>query len=129
MLELNPEIVCAIIAGAREFQAKEQVVIPERVFEPGDEDWAMQVLADHTGDLSYLEVKGIIDDLEPDQQIALVTLMWVGRGDFGLDEWADAYEQASDEHTDRTAEYLLATPLVSDFLEEGLAQIGYDCED
>jgi hypothetical protein len=128
MLELNPDIVCAIISSAREFQAKEQVVIPEPPTNPGD-DWALQVLADHGDDLTFQEAKALIDDLEPDQQAALVALMWTGRGDFGVDEWRQAFAQAMDERNDRTAEYLLATPLLPDYLREALAELGYDCSD
>jgi len=32
-------------------------------------------------DPTYAELKTTIDDLEPDQQIRLVALMWLGRGD------------------------------------------------
>ncbi|MEJ2343902.1 MAG: DUF3775 domain-containing protein [Gammaproteobacteria bacterium] len=128
MLELNPELVCQIIGKAREFHAKEEVVITEEPSSPTD-DWAIQVLADHADDLTFSEVKDTIDDLEPDQQITLVSLMWIGRGDFEPDEWEQAQEQARDEWTDRTAEYLLATPLVSDYLEEGLYRLGYSCEE
>jgi len=39
MLDLNPEIVCIIIAKAREFHAKEEVVIPEEPANPSG-DWA-----------------------------------------------------------------------------------------
>lgn len=34
-----------------------------------------------------------------------------------------------DERSDRIVEYLLATPLVSDYLSEALAEVGYDCSD
>jgi hypothetical protein len=86
MLEVNPEIVCFIIIKAREFHAKEEVVIPEEPSAPGD-DWALQVLADHSDDLTYLELSSTIDDLEPGQQASLVALMWLGRGDYDADEW------------------------------------------
>lgn len=128
MLEqINPETVCHIIAGAREFQSKEEVVLPDVPDSPS-EDWALQALADHTDDLTLQETKEIIDDLEPDQQMALVALMWMGRGDFSADEWDDAFATAQDNWTPRTAEYLLATPMAADFLEEGLVQLGYSCE-
>ncbi len=128
MLDINPEIVCCIIEKSREFQAKEEVVIPEGLHSPGD-DWALQVLADHAGDLTYLEVTNLITDLEPIQQVTLVALMWLGRGDFELDEWESAIEQAKDSWTERTAEYLLATPLVSDYLTDGLDQLGHSCNE
>ncbi len=128
MLNINPEIVCSIITRAREFQAKEQVVIPDVPMSPAD-DWALQVLADHVGDLTYQEVKSMVDDLEPDQRAEVVALMWLGRGDYDLSEWTSAVSDAADQLTDHTAAYLLAHPLVADYLREGLDQHGYSCEE
>lgn len=126
MIDLNPETVCFIIDKAREFHAKEQVSIPEPPTSPAD-DWAMQVLADHLDDFSYRELKSTINDLDPDQQVCLVALMWLGRGDFLLEEWPEALETAQDAHNARTADYLIATPLLADYLEEALNQHGYTC--
>lgn len=126
MIDLNPDTVCFIVDKAREFHAKEQVSIPEAPTSPAD-DWAQQVLADHLDDFSYQELKTTIDDLEPDQQVSLVALMWLGRGDFALEEWDDALAQALDAYNGRTAEYLISTPLVADYLEEGLNIHGYQC--
>lgn len=80
MLDLNPEAVCFLISKAKEFHAKEEVVIPEEPSSPSD-DWARQVLADHADDFSYQEFKSAVNDLEPDQQASLVALMWLGRGE------------------------------------------------
>ncbi|MBS3801116.1 MAG: DUF3775 domain-containing protein [Thioalkalivibrio sp.] len=127
MIDVDPDTVCFIISKAREFHAKEAVVIPE----PPDsleDDSPVQVLADHLNDFTFAELKAAIADLEPDQQICLVALMWVGRGDFSVEEWSEALEQAGDEHNERTAEYLIATPLVADYLQEGLYAHGYECE-
>ncbi len=125
MIDLNPDTVGFIIDKAREFHAKEQVTIPEPPTSPAG-DWAQQVLADHLDDFSYQELRTTIRDLEPDQQICLVALMWLGRGDFSLEEWDEALAQASDAHNARTAEYLISTPLVADYLEEGLILHGYE---
>lgn len=130
MLEINPEIICQIIVRAREFQAQEGVVIPETsgsYATTNDEDWAMQTLATHADDATYHEMRTAINSLEPDQQVSLVALMWLGRGDFTAEEWQDAITEAQDQWTNRTAEYLIATPLVADYLEEGLSQLGYSC--
>ena len=124
MLEINSDIVRSIIDRAHEFHAQEGVVFPELPGSPTD-DWAMQVLANHADDLSFQELRGLIRDLEPDQQINLVVLMWLGRGDFMEDELEEALDQARDLWTPRTAEYLIATPLVADYLEEGLSLLGY----
>lgn len=128
MLAINPETVCRIIEKAREFHAKEAVSIPEIPNSPSD-DWARQVLADHVDDPSYNELIITINDLEPDQQICLVALMWLGRGDYSLEEWDEAIATATDAHNERTAEYLIATPLVADYLGEGLNLHEYACEE
>ena len=60
MLHIPLDSICYIIAKAREFQAKEEVVIPETPSSPS-EDWAMQVLADHSGDYSVAELVEVCD--------------------------------------------------------------------
>ncbi len=127
MLDLNPEIVCFIIDRAHAFQVKEQVVIPEEPTNPGD-DWGRQVLADHSSDLTYLELKSTIEDLEPDQQVTLIALMWVGRGDYDVKNWETAVQDAQDSWNTRTANYLIGTPLLADYLSEALDLLGYSCE-
>lgn len=131
MEELNPEIVCNLIHRAKEFHAKEGLVIPETDLtgSPGDNWSPMLVLEDHKGDLTYQEFKERVNDLEPDQQIALVTLMWIGRGDYTKDDWDEAYAEAESQWTKQTAEYLLAHPLLASYLEEGLAAFDYSCDD
>ncbi|MFN2348234.1 MAG: DUF3775 domain-containing protein [Thioalkalivibrio sp.] len=128
MLEMNPDIVCAVIERAREFHAKEAVVIPEEPGSPAD-DWAMQVLADHVDDMTYMDLKTQLEDLDPEQQVTLVAIMWLGRGDFEADEWDTAVEEAKDNWTPHMADYLIATPLVADYLTEGLDMLGYSCEE
>ncbi len=125
---VNPDTVCFLIMKAHEFHAKEDLMLPDTPFSLGD-DWALQVLADHEDDPTYAEVKSTINDLEPDQQEALVALMWIGRGDFDVAEWGQALESAHDAWNARTADYLIATPLVADYLEEGLSLLGYSCEE
>jgi len=123
-MDLNPDTVFFIVDKAREFHVKEAVTIPEVPLSPTD-DWARQILADHADDPVFQELKTIIDDLEPDQQVSLVALMWVGRGDYAAAEWKNAIEQAKDRWNQRTADYLIGTPLVADYLSEGLDQLGY----
>lgn len=128
MLNINPETVCLIIEKARQFQAKEQVVIP-KVPDNHADNWALQVLADHTGDHSYQKAVLAIIGLEPDQKVELVALMRLGRGDYVLGEWETALLDADDILAESTAAYLLSHPLVTSYLMEGLALHGYHCEE
>lgn len=126
-LHIRLETLCSLIALAREFQAKEGVVFPE---ESGSstEDWAMQVLADHRDDYNVAEFRGIVDDMSERQRAELVALMWLGRGDYGIDEWEQAVDDAIGDFSIRAAGYLLAHPMLSDDFEEGLIAHGLSCE-
>ena len=126
-LEVGPDKICHVIAGAREFHAKEEVVIPEEPSNPAD-DWALQVLADHKDDPTYQELRYLIEGMDVEEQVNLVALIWLGRGDYSVEEWGEALEEARNRLTDRTADYVIATPLVADYLEEGLSLLGYSCE-
>jgi hypothetical protein len=129
VLGINPDIVCDIILRAREFQAKEQVVIPESTDPFSDDFDFLQVLASHKNDMTFREVKQIINNLEPDQQMALVALMYVGREDYSLDEWQECLNEATRGWTKHTAEYLLSKPHVADYLIAGLNEFGYQCDE
>ena len=120
-IELNTETVRKIVDMVHAFHAQDDVILPdEREEDAINEDVLMQFATDFGSDPYYQELKTTIDDLEPDQQMTLVALMWVGRGDYTLDEWDDAMEFAEESWTDHTAEYLLGTPLLSDYLQEAL---------
>jgi hypothetical protein len=120
LLEVNPDTVRFLVDKMRQFQVKEGVTFPD----PSD-DWSRQILADYADDPAVSEIRAAIDDLEPDQQVELVALAWIGRGDFGAEEWDAARAQARESWNERTADYLIGTPLAADFLEEGLDQLGF----
>ncbi len=125
MIDPNPEIVRQVIDMSHQIQVKEGVTFPDDG-EGSDGDWARQILADHASDPVVGELTSMIDDLEPDQQVTLVALMWLGRGDFEIDEWDKALEAAGDAWNTRTAAYLIGTPHAADYLAEGLNQHEYD---
>lgn len=72
------------------------------------------------------ELRGLIDRMGEEEQAALVAVMWVGRGAFDAEDWAEAYETALSEATTPTADYLIGTPHLADNLEAGLDAYGYD---
>ena len=120
-LELNRDTIQFIIDKAHEFHARDDVTFPDEP-QAVDEVWVKQVATDFGDDPYYQELKSTIEDLEPDQQVSLVSLMWLGRGDYSLDEWDEAIEYAEDTWTEHTADYLIGTSLLADYLEEGLEQ-------
>ena len=119
--ELNRDTVRSIIDMAHEFHARDDVTFEEEP-QVADEYWSAQVSTDFGGDPYYRVLKSTIDDLEPDQQISLVALTWLGRGDFSFEEWSEALLNAEESWNDHTADYLIGTALLADYLAEGLQQ-------
>lgn len=127
-LNINPETVCLIINKAKEFHAKEGVTFPEELPDTENEYDPLQILADHADDLTFQEVKSLIEDLEPDQKIDLLALLYLGRGDFEETEWQDAVKEAQRNIAPRLTEYLFAKPQLSDHLQRALELLGFSCE-
>ena len=127
-LTISPEKVCFIIIKAREFDAKDEVSEPDPGSNPAD-DREMAVLEDHEDDPVLEELTSLINSLSEDEQIDLVALAWLGRDDYSANDWAAVRQEAARAHNERTASYLLGTPLLGDFLEEGLSMLGYSCEE
>lgn len=125
MIDLNSETVQQIIDKAREFQVHEEIVVPDQ---DDTSDGPSDTFGVSGEDPAFQQLKTAIDDLGPDQQVALVALMWVGRGDFGAGEWPAAVQRARDSWTPRTAEYLIGTPLLADYLAIGLDQLGQEVD-
>jgi hypothetical protein len=121
-IELNRDTIQFLIEKAHEFHTREDVEFDE---EPdiANDDWSSQVTASYVADPYYQELITTINDLEPDQQVRLVALMWVGRGDFSSDEWKAAVNQAEESWNENTAEYLVGASMLSDYLSEGLEQL------
>ena len=127
-LTISSAKVAAILAKARQFDVKDAVTDPEPGSNPSD-DAMLSVLEDHRDDPVRGELTAIIRGLNVDEQVDLVTLTWLGRGDGELDEWDDLRAEAAHAHNRRTAEYLLGMPLLGDYLEEALSQFGHSVEE
>ncbi|MDX1580167.1 MAG: DUF3775 domain-containing protein [Alphaproteobacteria bacterium] len=123
MLELNLETVGYIIIKAREFDAKVDPVDENPGSDEAD-DGERVILEDFADDPTFQELKEAIDELNEDESAHLVALMWLGRGTFSKEEWDEAVETARNEATHAASDYLMGTPLLGDFLEDGLNELG-----
>ncbi|WP_210528666.1 DUF3775 domain-containing protein [Rubellimicrobium arenae] len=75
---------------------------------------------------------GLMAGLNEDQQLDLVALCWIGRGDFEPEEWDEARRTAAEEATLSTADYLKGVDHLAEHLEAGLEAMGIsptDAED
>lgn len=127
-LAISPEKLCFIIVKAHEFDAKDVVTDPDDSSNAAD-DAMVSVLEDHPDDPVVAELTGFINALSEDEQIDLVALAWLGRGDGTIDDWAELQAEAARAHNKRTAAYLLGMPTLGDYLEDGLSEFGRSCEE
>lgn len=127
-LTISPEKAFYIIVKAREFDEKVEQSDPDSGSNPSD-DGSVQILEDSPDDPTYQELMAALEGLNQDELFDLVALMWVGRGDFTTKEWTVARQQVRDVRDQNFPQYLSGTPLLGDYLEEALAQLGYDLEE
>lgn len=127
-LSIDPEKAFYILVKAREFDEKTESAGLEAGSNPTD-DKDVAVLEDNPDDAVEEELMSALEALNEDQQIDLVVLTWIGRGDFSIAEWDAARTEARDMSHKHIPLYLAQTPLFSDYLEEGLALAGHDLDE
>jgi len=123
-IAISPEKVFFIISKARQSDIEEAA--PDLTSDFEDDDAGEGRVGKDT-DLA--ELSGFLGELNVDEQIDLVALMWLGRGDGDLDSWRDLRNAAADAHNNRTAAYLIGTPMFGDYLEEAMSMFGLSPED
>ena len=126
-LSISAEKLCFIITKAREFDVKDVVTDPDDASNPAD-DAMIAVLEDHRDDPVVQELSAVINAMSEDEQVDLVALTWLGRGDGTLEDWDELRAEAARAHNRRTAAYLLGIPLLADFLDDAISQFGISCE-
>lgn len=125
-LSISPEKVFFVISKSR--QSDSEAGGGGIVADSGDDDvsYGRRGRGENT---DRSELAGFIRDLNVDEQIDLVALMWLGRGDGEIDNWRELRAQAAQAHNRRTASYLIGTPMLADYLEEAMTQFGKSFEE
>jgi hypothetical protein len=128
MLNIPLSKLADIITKARDYDIKVEPVEPD----PGSnsiDDGDAEILSDYPDDPTGEELAETIASLNDDEREELVALLWIGRGDFDKEEWPQALAQARAERNRPAAEYLMGEPLLGDFLEAAISELGYSLED
>ena len=123
MLDISPEKVAHVIVRSRELDGKVAAWDSS-----GDEADSNNILEARRDDPTEAELREFIDEMNVDEKIALVALMWIGRGTFEPDDIQEALDTARSERVNRTVDYLLGVPLLADYLEDGLDRMGISVE-
>ena len=127
-LILPLETLRFIIAKAREYDA-EVLPVDEESGSNASDDGEVAILESTSDNPTREELVAAINGLNEDELIEILALMWLGRGDFTKEEWPSALRLAHQRRDRREAEYLASTPLLPDYLEEGLSALGYTLDE
>ena len=128
-LAISREKVAFLIEMAREFDVKDAASDPDSGSNAADDDM-IDVLEDNGDDPVVREIMGFVGALTEDEQVDLVALMRLGRGDGTIDDWDDLRNEAAEQRRGRsTSRYLLGEPMLGDLLAEGLDAFGISWAD
>ena len=126
-LGISTEKVCSLIEILREYAGRELPTATNDVSE-GD-DGPMENMEDRPDDPSLSEAREFIAGLSLDERVTLQALLWVGRGDYGIEEWQSALAEARRRDSTRDLDFALGEELTPQEFEEGLNAFGRSCAD
>jgi hypothetical protein len=132
-LRISTETVCFIIAKALAFDAPEEGEGLSEASNPSDENYQAVLeeppedATDEAGDATEEELRGTLEALNGDELADLIGLIWLGREDRPVEDWPDILEEVAAQPPDHPIAEILATPLLGEYLDLGLAKFGYSC--
>jgi hypothetical protein len=128
MLEISPEKVAHVIIRSRELDVKMAPWDGDGDSDSDDAD-GDTILEDLPGDATRQELREFLGSLNEDEQASLIALAWIGRGTYAPGELDEAIATAKAEHGSNAIAYLFGLPLLPDYLEDALDQLGISVED
>lgn len=126
-LNIGLDKIQDIVLRARAFDLEDFPDDPDPGAAP-EETQDREERLDEGEDPAEAELRELIDDLNDDEVVDLIALVWLGRGDFDRSELPEARELARERHRGSSSAYLMGIPTLADWLAEGVAVAGYDLE-
>jgi len=128
MLEISTDKVAHVVLRSREVDVKTDAWDDERDLD-GDDVSSETILEDLPEDATRRELRDFLESLNEDELASLIALAWIGRGTYAPAELDEAISTAKSEHGGNGVAYLFGLPLLPDYLEDGLDQLGISAED
>lgn len=123
-LEISHEKLGFIVEKAREFDMQVNGSDLEDGSNPSD-DREVGILESSPDNPAEEELRGALMQLDEDELVSVLALVWVGRGDFTVDAWTQALDEAAAARDDKTIDRLVGTTMLGDLIEEGAATLGH----
>lgn len=120
-LGISLEIVATVVDLANAVQDAEEGLLSGEDDEEEDEE---------DEEISEEMLTDFIDELNEEQQVALIALAWVGRGDYEPEDWEEALKLAAERNARGDAStYLAGMEGLGDLLSEGVGAFGLAIEE
>ncbi|HZH46584.1 MAG TPA: DUF3775 domain-containing protein [Roseococcus sp.] len=124
-LGISLEVVATVVNLANAVQSPDEGSMGD-----GDEDEERDDDDDEEEEVTLDLLTDFIDDLNDDEQAALIALAWVGRGDYDAEGWDEAVKLAAERNAKGTASgYLVDMAGLGDLLSDGVAAFGLSVEE
>ena len=125
-LGVSLETVATVVDLVRTIQGKEETDADQATEDANSEAALLQETPD---DMTEASLRQFIDELNEDEQASLIALAWIGRGDYGFEDWDEARALAAERNQSDPASYLMEMEMLGDLLAEGVAAFGLSIED
>src|SRR4051812_27942418 len=125
-LRISVEKICALIEAARELAGMVPSTAGDRTT-TGDDSRLVTIETDPDGDERRRETVEFIAGLNVEEQTDLLALIWLGRGDYEIDDWDEALAEAEARIAARDPDYMIGDSALPDYLGAGLEAFGMSC--
>ncbi len=126
-LGISLESIAAIVDQMRALQIREE---PDSEDAEEDQNSEAALLTESADDQTQEMLEAFIGEMNADEQVSLIALAWIGRGDYGAEDWAEARRLAAERDAGQDAtRYLMDMDNLADLLSEGVAAFGLSVED
>ena len=126
-LRINPDKVCLILEAARELAGRVAPTTGDRT-EDGD-DSPLAFIEQRADDPTRREIVEAIAALNIEEQEDLLALLYLGRGDFDLDQWEEALDEARARIETGDADFMIGDAALPGYLGDGLDAFVKSCPD
>jgi hypothetical protein len=126
-LRISTDKVCAFIEAAREVAGKVPSTAGDRTT-TGDDSRLVTIEENPAGDDRRREMVEFVAGLNVEEQTDLLALIWLGRGDYDIEEWEEALTEAEARIGARDPDYMIGDAALPDYLGGGLEAFGRGCD-
>jgi hypothetical protein len=126
-LRISSEKVCALIEAARELAG----IVPSTAGDhttTGDDSRLVTMEGDPDNNVRRREAIEFVAGLNVEEQTDLLALIWLGRGDYEIDDWVEAVAEAEARIAARDPDFMLGDSALPDYLGGGLEAFGVACD-